>query len=119
MSFEEIASIIAKTIEGAGIAVMVGGILYSLVRFLFHIKRGFHDVRRGVGESILLGLELLVAADIIHTISSELTFRSVGTLAAIVVIRTFVGFSLTLEIEGRWPWQRAVTGAPTHAPAQP
>jgi uncharacterized membrane protein len=59
----------------------------------------------------LLGLELLVGADIISTITAPLTFESVGLLAAIVVIRTFLSFSLETEIEGCWPWQRAAKNA--------
>jgi uncharacterized membrane protein len=64
--------------------------------------------RSDVGRGILLGLELLVGADIISTITAPLTFESVGLLAAIVAIRTFLSFSLETEIEGCWPWQRIV-----------
>jgi uncharacterized membrane protein len=64
-----------------------------------------------VGRGILLGLELLVGADIISTITAPLTFESVGLLAGIVLIRTFLSFSLETEIEGCWPWQRAAKEA--------
>src|SRR5690349_6745694 len=63
--------------------------------------------RSDIGRGILLGLELLVGADIISTITAPLTFESVGLLAAIVAIRTFLSFSLETEIEGCWPWQRS------------
>ena len=64
--------------------------------------------RHGIGRAILLGLELLVAADIIRTVAIDPTFESLGVLAVIVAIRTFLSFSLQLELEGRWPWQRPV-----------
>jgi len=70
--------------------------------------RGTGDHRSDIGRGILLGLELLVGADIISTITAPLTFESVGLLAAIVGIRTFLSFSLETEIEGCWPWQRTV-----------
>ena len=66
----------------------------------------YTDLRANLGRFILLGLELLVGADIISTITAPLTFQSVGLLAAIVAIRTFLSFSLETEIEGRWPWRR-------------
>ena len=59
-----------------------------------------------IGRSLLLGLEVLVAADIVKTIALELTFTSLGLLAGLVLIRTFLSWTLVLEIEGRWPWQR-------------
>ncbi len=62
--------------------------------------------RQLLGRSILLGLELLVAADAIRTVAVTPTFESVGVLAMIVLIRTFLSFSLELEITGRWPWQK-------------
>jgi uncharacterized membrane protein len=60
-----------------------------------------------IGRSLLLGLEVLVAADIVKTIAHELTVMSLGLLAGLVMVRTFLGWTLVLEIEGRWPWQRA------------
>lgn len=65
------------------------------------------DFHSGLGRSILLGLEFLVAADIINTVAVEPTIQSLLVLAGIVLIRTFLSFSLEVEIEGRWPWQRA------------
>ncbi|NYI96980.1 DUF1622 domain-containing protein [Streptomonospora nanhaiensis] len=65
----------------------------------------YRPYRQGLGRAILLGLELLVAADIIRTVAVAPTFRSVGVLAGIVLIRTFLSFSLEVELEGRWPWQ--------------
>ena len=64
------------------------------------------DFRSGLGRSILLGLEFLVAADIINTVAVEPTIESLFVLAGIVLIRTFLSFSLQVEIDGRWPWQK-------------
>ena len=65
----------------------------------------YKALRSNLGRSILLGLELLVAADIINTVAVEPTLTSIAVLAGIVAIRTFLSFSLELEIEGKWPWQ--------------
>lgn len=102
--------IVIAELIGVGI-IAVGG-LFSLGLFAWRVARGekaleaFHRMRSGFGRAILLGLEFLVAADIINTIIVELTFNSVASLALIVLIRTFLSWSLELEIEGRWPWQR-------------
>ena len=74
--------------------------------------RSTGEYRQLLGRSILLGLELLVAADIIRTVAVTPTFTSVGVLAVIVVIRTFLSFSLELEITGRWPWQKDTEPVP-------
>jgi len=70
-------------------------------------REAYESYRSNLGRGILLGLELLVGADIIFTITAPFTWQSVGLLAGIVVIRTFLSFSLEAEIEGCWPWQRA------------
>ena len=74
--------------------------------------------RSNLGRGILLGLELLVGADIIATITSPLTYESVGLLGAVVLIRTFLSFSLETEITGAWPWQRAKADARRSAPSE-
>ena len=68
--------------------------------------RAYDGYRANLGRGILLGLELLVGADIIATVTAPLTFESVGLLAVVVLIRTFLSFALETEIEGRWPWDR-------------
>ena len=78
-------------------------------------RSAYPGYRSDIGRGILLGLELLVGADIISTITAPLTFESVGLLAAIVAIRTFLSFSLETEIEGCWPWQRAAKDAHENA----
>jgi uncharacterized membrane protein len=104
--------LIATAIEIAGVGIIVLGALIAAGLFL---RRGFgasdwdkayEGFRADLGRGILLGLEFLVAADIIGTVAVAPTFGSLGVLAAIVLIRTFLSFSLEVEIEGRWPWQR-------------
>jgi len=109
MSFQEIVEIASRVIEGAGVAIIVTGALVSsviaLLRVIRRRDRAYRDFRRMLGQSILLGLEFLVAADIIRTVAVSPTLESVTVLAAIILIRTFLSFSLELEITGRWPWQ--------------
>ena len=107
-----IAHDVAKAIELVGIAIIAAGAVVNLALFA---RRAFDREERGeamatlrsnFGRSILLGLEFLIAADIINTVAVTPTLQSVIVLGAIVIIRTFLRFSLELEIEGRWPWQR-------------
>ena len=111
-----LADLLARAIELAGVATIVLGVAASLVLCLAWAatrrswSTAYGELRSNLGRGILLGLELLVGADIITTITAPLTFASVGLLAAIVVIRTFLSFSLETEIEGRWPWRRAEAG---------
>lgn len=113
MSFHEVIEIIGKVLDAAGVAAIVIGALIAGVIALNTAVRHSGPVyvpfRRFLGRSILLGLELLVAADIIRTVALTPTLESVGVLAGIVLIRTFLSFSLELEITGRWPWQKAPT----------
>jgi uncharacterized membrane protein len=101
-----------RVIEIGGIAVIVIGIIGASVAVGVQIMRGrsasdvFDLYRSNIGRAILLGLELLVAADIINTVALEPSLQSVFVLAGIVLIRTFLSFSLEVEIEGRWPWNR-------------
>jgi uncharacterized membrane protein len=102
---------ITRGIEIVGILVIVIGCATSLVAFL-RSREGNKEQRIGefrsdLGRSILLGLEFLVAADIVNTVAIDPTLDSLAVLAGIVLIRTFLSFSLEVEIDGRWPWQRA------------
>jgi len=103
---------ITRAIEIAGIAVIVVGSIASGWRYLVNSGGGkagpsrYHQLRSGLGRSILLGLELLVAADIINTVAIQPTLESLAVLAGIILIRTFLSLSLEVEIEGRWPWQQ-------------
>jgi uncharacterized membrane protein len=107
---------LAKLLELAGAVIILGGVVLATWRFVTYGLRtnwadAYQRYRAGLGRGILLGLELLVGADIISTITAPLTFESVGLLGAIIVIRTFLSFSLETEIEGCWPWQRAARDA--------
>ncbi|MGF1452920.1 MAG: DUF1622 domain-containing protein [Opitutales bacterium] len=70
----------------------------------------FHQLRLRLGRGILLGLEFLVAADIIHTVGVKLNYQTLGVLAIVVLIRTFLSFTLEAELNGRWPWQQPEEG---------
>jgi len=106
---------ITRGFEAIGVAIIVIGALAAVVRFVSG-RSGAEDryacLRSDLGRSVLLGLEFLVAADIIGTVAIEPTLDSVIVLGIIVVIRTFLSFSLEAEIEGRWPWQRAAAATP-------
>ncbi|HEX8570827.1 MAG TPA: DUF1622 domain-containing protein [Caulobacteraceae bacterium] len=103
----------ATALELAGVAVILVGVMVATAVFLracIHRadpREAYNRYRADLGRGILLGLELLVGADIIATVTAPLTLESVGLLAAVVLIRTFLSFSLETEIEGRWPWRRA------------
>ncbi len=107
-----IAHDVAKAIELVGIAIIAAGAAINLAMFALRASRSeeraeaMATLRSNFGRSILLGLEFLIAADIINTVAVTPTLQSVIVLGAIVVIRTFLSFSLELEIDGRWPWQR-------------
>ena len=107
----ELVHWVTRIVEVAGIAVILGGAILAFFLFARGVARGDGDaykkVRSNLGRSILLGLELLVAADIINTVAIEPTLQSVAVLAGIVLIRTFLSFALEVEIEGRWPWRGA------------
>lgn len=102
---------LTRAVEFAGIGVILVGIAVSAGGY---VRRSLNPsdragaykmLRSDLGRSILLGLELLVAADIINTVAIEPTLESLAVLAGIVVIRTFLSFALEVEIENRWPWQ--------------
>ena len=103
---------IGRGIEIVGIAIIVVGAVAALLLFVKGLlgrtenERAVGAFRTNLGRSILLGLEFLVAADIINTVAIEPTLDSLAVLAGIVLIRTFLSFALEVEIEGRWPWQR-------------
>jgi uncharacterized membrane protein len=100
--------LIGVCIEVFGVFVIVAGIVWSTAASLFsaHDVKTYESYRIRIGRSLLLGLEVLVAADIIKTIAVELTFTSLGILAGLILVRTFLSWTLTLEIEGRWPWSQ-------------
>jgi uncharacterized membrane protein len=112
VSFEEIVEVVAKAIEAVGVMVILGGILWSGVSYLRTGKTdsdtsAFTYFRQSLGRATLLGLEFLVAADIIHTVATTPTFHSLGVLGLLIVIRTFLSIEIEMELEGRWPWQKS------------
>jgi uncharacterized membrane protein len=111
-SFEGVISqtirLVGTCIEIFGVFIIVAGIVWSTYHAAHRrVDRGLYDrYKIHIGRSLLLGLEVLLAADIVKTIAIALTFTSLGLLAGLVVVRTFLSWTLVLEIEGRWPWQR-------------
>ena len=111
MHTEDVVDAIGTAIELVGVAVMVIGAIAATIAFLLSVYRQhefrpmYQAYRRGLGRSILLGLEFLVAADIIKTVAISPTLENVAVLGLIVLIRIALSFSLEVEIDGRWPWQ--------------
>ena len=116
MTFVGLVEVVGKGIDAAGVVVIVlGGLAATAMAGTRLVARDVNTYRRyrqQLGRSILLGLELLVAADIIRTVALTPTLTSVAVLAGIVLIRTFLSFSLELEITGRWPWQNRPDRSP-------
>jgi uncharacterized membrane protein len=121
--FPAALKLMTRAIEVGGIAIIVLGLLGASIAVLWQILQGrsgseaFNLYRSNLGRAILLGLEFLVAADIINTVAIEPTVQSLLILGGIVLIRTFLSFSLEVEIEGRWPWDRhkdESSGKPSH-----
>lgn len=107
MSFQDVIETVGKGVDAAGVGVIVVGVLVATAMVVGRRPLGpdaYRQYRERLGRAILLGLELLVAADIIRTVAVTPTFESAGVLAIIVAIRTFLSFSLEVELEGRWPW---------------
>ena len=109
MDYNHAIERIGEVIDAAGVAVIVIGMLVSAgvaAVGLGHRETGiYRRFRQQLGRTILLGLELLVVGDIVRTVAAEPTLTSVAILAVIVLIRTFLSFSLEVELTGRWPWQ--------------
>lgn len=110
--FLALADAIAVGLEAIGVFIIVIGASVSTISFVCDLvhrvsfESASHAYRNTLGRTILLGLELLVAADIVGTVVVAPTFTNVGVLALIIVVRTFLSFALEVEINGHWPWQR-------------
>ena len=113
MDIRHAVELIELAFELAGIAVLLIGSIIAFVRFFAALIRfrdgqaAYRQLRLHLGRSIVLGLELLVASDIIRSVATDPTFASVGVLSLIVLVRTFLSWSLEVEINGEWPWQRS------------
>jgi uncharacterized membrane protein len=111
----EVASLV---IDILAVAIIVVATLYAIGRFLLRRAArddkgtGYQALKFTIGRSLLIGLEVLVAADVIRTVALEATMQSMAVLGLLVLIRTFLGWTLIVEMEGRWPWQSRAA-APT------
>ena len=113
MDYEQAIETVIRATEILGVAVFVVGGAWAAARGVLDLAQGkggrcaYDDVRKYFGRAILLGLEILVAADLIRTVAVEPTLENVLVLGLIVLIRTFLSFSLEIELEGELPWRRA------------
>ena len=110
-SANDLLKAVGLFVELVGVAVILGGAVYATAVLFRRWRRSdsgrlYSDYRSTLGRGILLGLEFLVAGDIIRTVAVEVNLTNLAVLAGIVLIRTFLSFSLELEITGRWPWQQ-------------
>jgi uncharacterized membrane protein len=116
MAFNDVIEKTGMAIDAAGVVVIVTGAAIAFVIAAVRLARRESEVyrpfRQQLGQTILLGLELLVAGDIVRTVAASPTLTSVAILTAIVFIRTFLSFSLEVEITRRWPWQKREITAP-------
>ena len=110
MQFEDVMHVAVDAFEAAGVLVLVIGSLAAVVIALGDVRRGepaYKPIRRNLGRVIVLGLEVLIVADIITTITIDQTPSSAITLGIVVLVRTFLSFSLEIELDGVLPWRRA------------
>lgn len=113
MELQYWVQVAAKVMEVGGVATLLGGAAIAIgVTLVRGVRRpdALEEFRRDLGRAILLGLEFLVAADIIRTVAEVPTLESVAVLGGIVIIRTFLSFTLEVELVGRWPWQKRTEG---------
>jgi uncharacterized membrane protein len=111
--FRRVMEIVGTAMDGIGVFIVAGGALVATARLLIHRAHNtgnyYSLYRQDIGRAILLGLEFLIAGDIIRTVVVAPTIQNVVVLGLIVLIRTFLSLSLQLEIEGKLPWQRDAT----------
>lgn len=117
MTYREGMEWVVDGFEIAGVTILVVGSLLAFVSAAGVLRRGdrpaaYQSARQDVGRAILLGLEILIIADIVLTITVDRTLNSALTLGLIVLVRTFLSFSLEIELEGGLPWRRPATGEP-------
>jgi uncharacterized membrane protein len=108
--FTTVMAWITVALEAMGVGAIFFGIIAATVGFLRKKTSDeatrFEYYRRKMGRSILLGLEFLVAADIVNTVTAHLTYKNLGLLAILILIRTFLSFTIELEVDGLWPWHK-------------
>lgn len=120
MHYEEWMELVVKAFEIAGVAILTIGSIAALISAAIAIRRGergsaYKHARRDIGRSVLLGLEVLIIADIVLTVTVDPTVESAVTLALIVLVRTFLSFSLEIELDGALPWRRREPAAESAA----
>jgi uncharacterized membrane protein len=110
----EYIELIVRGLEIVGVAVIGIAFPYAIIRCLANIRRGRPDayqrLKIAIGKALQLGLEFLVAADIVRTVTIEPTREGIVSLGLLIVVRTFLSWSIAVEVEGCWPWQVAQTG---------
>ncbi len=114
MEIQEIKNsiqIVSTVVELIGVLTIFFGIVFALFRFFFVLNKKQHrytfiELRQALSKAILLGLEILIAADIMATVVTEPTLKNVAVLGLIVLIRTFLSLSLQIEVDGKFPWQK-------------
>ena len=112
MRYESTVSSIVRVVEAIGAGIMLAGGLAAFLIFLVRVSHperrpgSYEELRRNLGRSILLGLEVLIVADIVRTIIVDPTYQSVVVLGVIVVVRILLSFALEVEMDGMWPWNR-------------
>lgn len=123
MDYNHLIARIGEVIDGAGVAVIAVGMLVNAGTAVFWLSRHeantYSRFRQELGRTILLGLELLVAGDIVRTVATQPTLTDVAVLAIIVLIRTFLSISLDVELTGHWPWQKDKALLPPELPRSP
>lgn len=106
-----VLKITTAMIELLGAGVLVSGFLFSLWRYLRHYRHLpkpdlIREYKSGLGRTVLIGLEILVAATIVKTVTVKPTLHSIGLLAGVIAVRTIIGWTMMLEMYGHWPWQK-------------
>lgn len=117
MTFDETMELVVRGFEAGGVLILAVGSAVAFLHAAFAARgraweETYETLRRSVGRAILLGLEFLIIADIVETITVDPTLESASTLGLIVVVRTFLSFSLEVELEGALPWRRAAASSP-------
>ncbi len=110
-NFDDLMEAVVRGFEFGGVAILVVGSLMAAAWAVFSYRRvggrkAYEEARRNIGRAILLGLEFLIIADIVMTITVDPTLESAAALGVIVLVRTFLSFSLEVELEGSLPWRR-------------
>lgn len=124
ISFDDVMEAVVRGFEAVGVVILVVGSLAAIVSAALSYRRfgghrAYELARRKLGRAILLGIEFLIVADIVMTITVDPTLTSAATLGVIVLVRTFLSFSLEVELEGSLPWRRRADGASPDAAAAP